>query len=535
MAINTTANRIAYAGNGVTLAFAFPYAFLAGVDLVVILTNAAGVDTTKVITTDYSVAGGSGASGTVTMVVAPAVGETLTIYDDPAVTQNMDLVENGPLPAETVEQAFDRLTIICQRLKDRVDRSFRLAEGFSSTFSLIMPSSLPRGGIFFVNAAATGISCGPGTAASRAGLYLAFDSNGDPYGTTGPVSGVPVSVFMATLLDDADAATARTTLAVPSGTDTFTNKTMSFSENTFSHYDNPKFSSNISISASVAASALTIALKGADGANCSATNKGRICFRSATLTSGLFVQRTIGAALSLVISSGSTLGHAASVAHDIYIYAIDNAGTVEPAVSSHGFWDEGVLQSTTAEGGAGAADSSAVLYSATARTNVAVRLIGKLISTQVTPGTWATAPSNVHGLPAVTPVVARANLTTAQTGITNKVIPFNVVNKDTVNGFSAGVYTVKSPGDYFATGNTTMGNLDGATDAKIQIRKNGTVVADSFAAKHTSGAAASGNARVTDILNDCVAGDTIDFFVVGDASFDLDSNGSRTWCAIHRI
>lgn len=147
--------------------------------------------------------------------------------------------------------------------------------------------------------------------------------------------------------------------------------------------------SNVGLATSVGSNALTVALKQADGStNASGGAPITIAFRSSTLTSGAYNLRTVTGALSVVVSSGSTLGHADGVAQNIYVYAIDNAGTVELAVSSVLF-DEDKLHSTTAEGGSGGADSNAVLYSTTARTSVPIRLIGKLVSTQTTAGTWA--------------------------------------------------------------------------------------------------------------------------------------------------
>jgi hypothetical protein len=55
------------------------------------------------------------------------------------------------------------------------------------------------------------------------------------------------------------------------------------------------------------------------------------------------------------------------------------------------------LISTTAEGGAGAADSATVVYSTTARSSLAYRALGYIESTQATAGTWATAPSTIQG------------------------------------------------------------------------------------------------------------------------------------------
>jgi hypothetical protein len=127
---------------------------------------------------------------------------------------------------------------------------------------------------------------------------------------------------------------------------------------------------------------------------------GALQFRSATLTSGTPVIRAISAPISLVISSGSTLGAVSAVASRIAVLAIDNAGTVEvAAVNMAGGVDlsETGLISTTAEGGAGAADSASVIYSTTARSNVAYRVIGVYDETQATAGTHVSALTLVQG------------------------------------------------------------------------------------------------------------------------------------------
>jgi hypothetical protein len=93
----------------------------------------------------------------------------------------------------------------------------------------------------------------------------------------------------------------------------------------------------------------------------------------------------------MTVSSGSTLGHTSGFNCFIYVYAINNAGTVELAVSSTLLDLEDRVTSTTAEGGAGGADNAGTTYSTTARSNVAFRLIAKLQSSQTTAGTWASA------------------------------------------------------------------------------------------------------------------------------------------------
>lgn len=143
------------------------------------------------------------------------------------------------------------------------------------------------------------------------------------------------------------------------------------------------------IQASVAANALTITL-----------NPTSLDFRSPTLGSGAVNTRTLAAAISMTVSSGSSLGTVNATAARLALLAIDNAGTVELAITnlSGGVnLDETTLISTTAEGGAGAADSASVIYSTTARTNVPFRIVGFIDITEATAGTWATSPSRIQG------------------------------------------------------------------------------------------------------------------------------------------
>lgn len=153
---------------------------------------------------------------------------------------------------------------------------------------------------------------------------------------------------------------------------------------------------NYSLATSVATNALTVALKGADGNDPSATNPVYISFRSATAATGTPVLRTVSAATSVVVPASTTLGSVSATATYYYIYAIDNAGTVELAISIFGGAEEGSTLNTTAiSGGA----SNVTLYSTTARTGVAIRLIGRISATEATAGTWATAPSEISILP----------------------------------------------------------------------------------------------------------------------------------------
>jgi hypothetical protein len=141
MTITTTTLRAQYNGNGVTTSFAVPFEFLEGSTLKVILTSAAGVDTTQTITTHYTVTGGGTVQpddGSVVMVTAPATGETLTILRAQPLTQAASYTEQGPFPAKAHEKALDRIDMQVQMISERVNRAMKLKET-SANSDLIFP------------------------------------------------------------------------------------------------------------------------------------------------------------------------------------------------------------------------------------------------------------------------------------------------------------------------------------------------------------------------------------------------------------
>jgi len=150
-----------------------------------------------------------------------------------------------------------------------------------------------------------------------------------------------------------------------------------------------QFTSNIQpITASVAANALTVTL-----------NPTSLGFRSATLTDGTVTNVQITSAISVIVPSGATLGTVNATQSRIVVLAINNAGTAELAVvnvsGGTNLTETGVISTTAITSGA---TSASTVYSTTARTSVAYRVVGYVESTQTTAGTWATAPSTIQGV-----------------------------------------------------------------------------------------------------------------------------------------
>jgi hypothetical protein len=152
---------------------------------------------------------------------------------------------------------------------------------------------------------------------------------------------------------------------------------------------------NLGITCSTSSNALTVNIKTASGGVPGVGSPVRAGFRSSSLASGLVSLVEIISPLSMTISSGSTLGHSSGVNSYIYVYALNYNGTAEIAVSTT-FYAESSVVTTTAEGGAGAADSGSLIYSITARTNVPIRLVARLTSNQTTAGTWASVPTEIQ-------------------------------------------------------------------------------------------------------------------------------------------
>lgn len=174
MTIASQTSRITYTGDGSTTAFAVPFFFQADADLVVILQDTLGVQTTQTFGTNYTLAGATlSAGGTCTFVTAPTSGYLITIYRDPPATQTTSYNNNDPFPAKSHELALDKLTTLAQRVKDLVSRTIRQTEG-EATMTTTLASIATRknkllgfdgnGGLIypvgptFVAATATGVA-----------------------------------------------------------------------------------------------------------------------------------------------------------------------------------------------------------------------------------------------------------------------------------------------------------------------------------------------------------------------------------------
>lgn len=160
-----------------------------------------------------------------------------------------------------------------------------------------------------------------------------------------------------------------------------------------------------SLSASVASNALTVAYSG-----------GVLDFRSATQASGTPIKSVQVAANSITIPSGATLGTTSGQSSRlVFLVTYNNGAPVLCVANSAGglqLDESNLISPTTISSGA---TSAGVIYSASAvAANSPYRVVGAYDVTEVTAGTWATAPSNAvnGGLLALTGMGLGTLLTT---------------------------------------------------------------------------------------------------------------------------
>lgn len=157
-----------------------------------------------------------------------------------------------------------------------------------------------------------------------------------------------------------------------------------------------------SISQSMSANTLTLTLTTSEGTTISADNPVYVEFPSSTESSGVKVIRKVTSPVSMTVSDGASLGHANAKLCHLFVYLIDNAGTVEMAVSNlppdyPGTFAGIRLISTTAM--SGSATSATGIYSTSARSNVSWIPAGMCKSTQTTAGKWVTSLSRIDIAP----------------------------------------------------------------------------------------------------------------------------------------
>lgn len=206
--VNDVTPRNQYAATAGQATFIYSFPIFADSDLKVYhtLSGATADDAADILalTTDYTVTGaGDTDGGTVVLNSGAAIGDIITIVRDVPVARTTDYQTAGDFLADTVNDDMDKLVMMVQQQEDSLaSRILKFQESSNlSGVSTKLPTPVANEFLRW-NAALTALE----------GVKIE------------DISGIAVSTFMQTVLDDTTAAAARTTLGTPGLTDanTFT-------------------------------------------------------------------------------------------------------------------------------------------------------------------------------------------------------------------------------------------------------------------------------------------------------------------------
>jgi len=351
MTVSSTTVKNSYSGNGSTTEFAYTFKIFANTDLQVIIRSSTGTETTKTLTTHYTVAGAGDASGgsiTFTSGNTPASGETVVIRRGVPQTQAIDYIANDPFPAESHEEGLDRATMTIQQMQEEVTRSIKLSKTNTMT--------------------STEFAVG---ATDRANKILAFDGNGE----------ISVTQELGTFIGDWSASTdynARDIVKDTSTNNIFicnTSHTSSGSQPLTTNTDSAKWdllvdAASATTSASAAAASATAAATSETNAATSATNSANSATASATsatnaATSETNASNSASAASTSASNASTSETNAASSATAAASSATSAAGSATTATTQASNASTSATNAATSESNA----STSATNAATSATN----------------------------------------------------------------------------------------------------------------------------------------------------------------------
>ena len=425
MTISTTNIKNSYSGNGSQTVFAYTFKILADADIQVIIRAATGTETVKSLTTHYTVSGAGSASGgnvTFTSGNVPTNTETVVIRRTTTKTQAVDLVENDPFTAETVEGAFDRSVMIGQEIDEEVGRSIKLSRTNTMTSTE-----------FTVDAA------------TRASKILGFDTNGE-LSVTSELGSFKGNWAASTVYGARDIIkdTSTNNIFIVNTAHTSSGSTPLTSNANSAKYDLLVDAASATTAQTAAAASATAAASSATAASGSAT--------TATTKEGLASTSATNAATSETNAGNSATAAASS--------ATAAAGSASAAAATFDLFDDaylGAKSSNPSVDNDGDALADGALYFDTANDVMKVYNLASTTWLQLTP--TVTNQNNINTVAGISGAISAVNS--------------NATNINAVNANSANINTV-------ATNNTNVTNV-GSNIASVNTAATNLTSINSFA------------------------------------------------------
>jgi hypothetical protein len=425
LTISTTTIKNSYNGDGSTTAFTYTFKVADQNEIEVIIRSSNGTETVKTLTTHYTVSGvGNAGGGTVTFTSGniPVSGETVVLRRDTDITQTMDLIDNDPMSADTIETAHDKSIAIAQELQEQIDRSIKLSRTNTMTSTE-----------FTVDAA------------TRANKILAFDDNGE----------ISVTQELGTFVGDWSSGTSYNARDLVKDTSTnnificTTSHTSSGSQPLTTNTDSAKWS--LIVDAASATSSATAAAASASAAATSETNAATSESNAATSETNAATSETNAATSATTASTAATN---AGTSETNAATSETNASTSATAAASSA--TSAASSATTATTQASAASTSATnaatsaSNASTSETNAATSASNAATS-ETNAATSATTATTQATNAATSATSAASSATAAQTAQTAAELALDNFTDIYLGDFSTAP-TVDNDGDPLAVG-----------------------------------------------------------------------------------
>lgn len=138
MSVELQEQRVRYVGNGTARTFPFPFTVEDAEQVQVVLADANGTESVLTLNSHYTVALNADGTGSVTLAQALPTGYVLALVSNIEISQERAFYNNTPYYQEQIEGGLDKLTRICQQLKELSTRHLTVPATSTKTPQQVM-------------------------------------------------------------------------------------------------------------------------------------------------------------------------------------------------------------------------------------------------------------------------------------------------------------------------------------------------------------------------------------------------------------
>ena len=148
--------RISYTATGGQTAFPTSFAFFDEGDINVYIN-----DVLKALNTDYTVSGGSGAAGTVTLITGATAGDIIVLTRDVELERTTDFPTSGPFQVASLNVELDKIIAMIADMEDFAGRGLRLSDSDTSAALVLANKDARKGTVLAFNTVTGAVEVGP--------------------------------------------------------------------------------------------------------------------------------------------------------------------------------------------------------------------------------------------------------------------------------------------------------------------------------------------------------------------------------------